>query len=429
MSGRRVIEVVADWVGLAGARRMGDLSATPARGKEVFAFEYADTWLRGGHAAALDPALQLYGGPQYPPAGQEQFGAFLDSAPDRWGRSLMRRREALRARHEGRAERALLESDYLLGVHDTHRLGGLRHRLDGRFRDDDDELASPPWTSLRELQHASLQLERDDAEEDADYARWLRMLVSPGSSLGGARPKASVRDERDRLWIAKFPSRNDRDDVGGWEMVVHDLAHAAGIAVPEARVEKLASRGGRSSPARGHRTFLSRRFDRTDDGDRIHFMSALTMLGRTDGAEGHAGASYLHLAEALAQVGARPAEDLEQLWRRIVFFVCVSNTDDHLRNHGFLLDAGGFRLAPAYDVNPDPDGEGLTLNITETDNAQDLDLVLGVADLFRLRAPRARAVADEVIAAVRAWRRVADAHGLGRTQQQRMARAFRTADA
>lgn len=423
MRSRRAIEVVADWVGLDGPRRMGVLTAALARGKEVFAFEYDEDWIAARHAAAIDPALNLYRGAQYPPAGREQFGVFLDSAPDRWGRLLMRRREALRARREGRPEQALVESDYLLGVHDAHRLGGLRFRVDGRFRDDDDQLASPPWTSLRELQHASLQLERDDAEQDPDYPRWLRMLVSPGGSLGGSRPKASVRDERDRLWIAKFPSRSDRDDVGGWEMVVHQLARAAGIDVPEARVEQF---GAQRAASRGHRTFLSRRFDRTDQRARLHFASAMTMLGRIDGSDG---GSYLDLVGVLMQAGARSGQDLEQLWRRIVFFVCVSNTDDHLRNHGFLLEPGGFRLAPAYDVNPNPDGDGLTLNISESDNAQDLDLVLGVAELFRLPQPRAQAIADEVVAAVRAWRVVADQHGLGKTQQQRMARAFRVAEA
>lgn len=424
MSKRRIIEVVADWVGLNGPQDLGELTATPARGKEVFAFEYDSNWLAVGHSTALDPALQLFRGPQYAPSGHDQFGVFLDSAPDRWGRLLMRRREALRARLESRPERGLVESDYLLGVHDKHRIGGLRYRLDGRFRDDDDELASPPWTSLRELQHASLQLERDDAELDADYAQWLRMLVSPGGSLGGARPKASVRDEQDRLWIAKFPSRNDRDDVGGWEMVVHQLAEAAGIDVPTARIEKF---GGKRAGSNGHHTYLSRRFDRSDDG-RLHFASAMTMLGRTDGTTGVDGASYLDLAEVLMQFGAGPAEDLEQLWRRVVFFVCVSNTDDHLRNHGFLLEPTGFRLAPAYDLNPNPDGEGLTLNISESDNAQDLELVLSVAELFRLSQQRATAIRDEVVANVREWRRVAGEHGLSKSQQQRMQRAFRVVD-
>jgi serine/threonine-protein kinase HipA len=207
-------------------------------------------------------------------------------------------------------------------------------------------------------------------------------------------------------------------------MVVHELARAAGLDVAEARLEAFGGKGSRP----GHRTFLSRRFDRTDDRRRVHFTSAMTMLGRSDGEAGHDGASYVDLAGVLMQFGERANEDLEQLWRRVVFFVCVSNTDDHLRNHGFLLGARGVRLAPAYDVNPDPDGDGLTLNVSESDNAQDLDLVLSVAELFRLRPARARVVADEVVAAVRSWQTVADRYGLGRPQQQRMARAFRLAD-
>lgn len=236
----------------------------------------------------------------------------------------------------------------------------------------------------------------------------------------------SVRDERERLWIAKFPSRDDREDIGAWEMVTHELAVAAGVRVPEARLERFTGGGAGS---RGHHTYLSRRFDRPDDGGRKHLVSAMTMTGRTDGAEGHAGASYLDLAEVLVQHGARVADGLEQLWRRIVFFVCVSNTDDHLRNHAFLLEDVGFVLAPAYDINPNPDGDGLTLNVSEHGNAQDLELALGVAEWFRLSSAKARGIVDEVVAAVRTWRRVAERFGISKASQQRMARAFRVADA
>ena len=279
----------------------------------------------------------------------------------------MRRREAQVARTEGREERRLLESDYLLGVHDGHRMGALRFRVDGVFLDDNDELAAPPWTSLRELEHASLQLEREDVDEDPEYGRWLRMLIAPGGSLGGARPKASVLDEIGRLWIAKFPSRKDEDDVGAWEGVTHALAERAGVTTPSATVRQFASE---------HRCFLSRRFDRTSSGARLHFASAMTLLERNDGDGADEGATYLELADLLIRRGARTGADLEQLWRRIVFYVCVSNTDDHLRNHGFMLDKDGWVLSPAYDVNPNPHRWGLTLNISESDNAQDLDLTL-----------------------------------------------------
>lgn len=426
MSQQRVIEVVADWVGLEGPTLMGHLMATAARGKEVFAFEYDTAWLSTASLQQLDPAMALYRGPQYPAKHRDNFGVFLDSCPDRWGRLLMRRREAQLARTEGRAERRLLESDYLLGVHDGHRMGALRFRIDGRFLDDNDELASPPWTSLRDLEHASLQLERQGVEDDPDYGRWLRMLIAPGGSLGGARPKASVRDQSDRLWIAKFPSRNDEDDIGAWERVVHDLAARAGVVVPEAQLRRFASnkRGGH-----GHHTFLSRRFDRTDHGRRLHFASAMTLLDRIDGQGVDDGVSYLELAELLMRVGSRTSADLEQLWRRIVFSICVSNTDDHLRNHGFMLEPSGWTLAPAYDMNPDPDGAGLALNISETDNSRDIDLALSVAAVFRVGKQRAKEIVAEVTAAANEWRSVARNYGLTRPAQDRLHRAFRVAEA
>lgn len=426
MTQQRVIEVVADWVGLGGPTPMGHLTATQARGKEVFAFDYDERWLSSPSRQQLDPSLALYGGPQYPAKNRQNFGVFLDSAPDRWGRVLMRRREAQLARAEGRAERHLLESDYLLGVHDGHRMGALRFRIGGRFLDDNDELASPPWTSLRELEHASLQLEREGIEDDPEYGRWLRMLIAPGGSLGGARPKASVRDEKDRLWIAKFPSRNDDDDIGAWECVVHDLAERAGVVVPKARLCRF---GSSKSGGHGHHTFLSRRFDRTDAAGRLHFASAMTLLDRIDGQAADDGVSYLALADLLMRLGSNTSADLEQLWRRIVFSICVSNTDDHLRNHGFMLVPTGWGLAPAYDMNPDPQGAGLKLNISETDNAQDIDLALSVASVFRVKKARARDIVSEVTGAVSQWRAVATSHGLSRIAQDRVRRAFRVAEA
>ncbi|HUH01553.1 MAG TPA: HipA domain-containing protein [Kofleriaceae bacterium] len=342
---------------------------------------------------------------------------FLDSSPDRWGRVLMMRREAQRARAEARPERRLLESDYLLGVHDGHRMGALRFRTlpGGPFLDDDDQLASPPWTSLRELEAASRALERDDAEDDPDYAKWLRMLIAPGGSLGGARPKASVSDERGLHWIAKFPSRNDREDVGAWEGVVHTLAGRAGILTAPALTRAF---GGEQ------RTFLTQRFDRTEKDQRLHFASALTLLQRTDGDDASNGASYLELAEVIMQFGADPDRDLEQLWRRIVFFICVANTDDHLMNHGFMLTPLGWTLAPAYDMNPNPQGAGLTLNISESDNALDLGLAMQVAPYFRVSPAHAKAIVGEVMDAVGAWKQVAAKHELGNAAQQRMAGAF-----
>ncbi|MBI5531588.1 MAG: HipA domain-containing protein [Deltaproteobacteria bacterium] len=415
---RRSVEVWADWHGLGGPTRMGVLNATPSRGKEIFSFEYDLAWLESSHALVLDPALRLHRGPQHVAMGRDNFEVFLDSCPDRWGRVLLQRREAQVARDQKRRERPLLELDYLLGVYDRHRSGGLRFRVgDGPFLDDNTELASPPWTSLGELERASLHLERDGSERDPGYRKWLRMLVAPGRSLGGARPKASVLDERKHLWIAKFPSAHDTYDVGAWESVAHALAKRAGV---------VTAQGRRQCFGKKHHTFLSRRFDRTDAGERIHLASAMTMLERSDGEEG---ASYLDLAGVVMQQGAHPARDLEQLWRRIVFFICISNVDDHLRNHAFLLEKRGWSLAPAYDMNPIAHGDGLTLNISETDNAQDLDLVLSVATHFRVKATRANAIVEEVKSAVRPWRAEAKRARLSRAEQDRMAAAFRVADA
>mgnify|MGYP003412025446 FL=1 len=414
---QHTIEVWADWIGLGRATFMGTLSAARSRGKEIFSFEYDEGWLARAPAQSLDPSLGLYGGAQYAPSDRDNFRVFLDSCPDRWGRVLMTRREAQLARSEGRKERKLLESDFLLGVHDSHRMGALRFRAtkDGPFLDDNQDMASPPWTSLRKLEQVSLALERDDSEDDPDYAQWLRMLIAPGGSLGGARPKASVLDDNGALWIAKFPSRRDDDDVGAWEGVIHELAKRVGIETATAQARKFGS---------DHHTFLAKRFDRNPDGSRVHFASAITLLQRSDGDDASSGASYLELAELIMKSGSQTDRDLEELWRRIVFSICVSNTDDHLRNHGFLLGPSGWALAPAYDMNPNPQGAGLKLNISETDNAQDLQLVREVAGFFRIQDARATAIIDGVAAAVRQWRAVAKKYGITRDEQARMAPAF-----
>ncbi|MBA3396511.1 MAG: type II toxin-antitoxin system HipA family toxin [Deltaproteobacteria bacterium] len=419
MAGERdLVEVWADWDQLGEPRRVGMLQAIATRGKAVSSFEYDAEWLQSAPVAPLDPRLPLVRGRQFAGDRRESFGVFLDSSPDRWGRVLMQRREAQLAREAKRPERRLTELDYMLGVFDGHRLGGLRFRLsDGPFLDDNAELASPPWASLRELEQASLALEQTGAELDARYGAWLRMLIAPGRSLGGARPKASVLDPKGHLWLAKFPSLGDDHDVGGWEGVVQALARRAGIATADARLQKFGS---------PHHTFLARRFDRTSTRRRIHFASAMTLLDRRDGEDG---ACYLDLANVLHQQGANTARDLEQLWRRIAFFVCVSNVDDHLRNHGFLLEPDGWTLAPAYDMNPVPHGAGLFLNISETDNAQDLELVRDVATHFRVKPQRANEIITQILDVTREWRGEAKRAKLSRSEQDRMAPAFRLADA
>ena len=415
------IEVYADWEGLTQPVHMGVLLAKPGRGKEIFSFEYSQDWLSGNFSTPLDPALQLFSGVQHAPNDQENFGLFLDSSPDRWGRMLMRRREAQLAREEKREVRKLLESDYLLGVYDENRMGALRFcgDINGPFLDNSKERASPPWSSLRELEHASLEIEKSGAENNKNYSNWLKMLIAPGGSLGGARPKASVIDEKGHLWIAKFPSAQDEIDIGAWEMVVWRLARLANINMADARAEKFNSR---------YHTFLNKRFDRTSKGKRIHFSSAMTMLQYSDGDDYSTGVSYLELAEFLMQHGAQPDKDLEQLWRRIVFNVCVSNVDDHLRNHGFILQPEGWVLSPAFDINPVPAGEGLKLNISEDDNSQHIDLVKEVAEYFRIKPVDADKHIDQVVKAVRQWRKEAGALGISKREQDEMAPAFRIAE-
>jgi len=414
---KRSIFVYAHWKGLRDPVSMGILHSERVRGNEIFSFEYDSNWLKSDLLHLLDPQLQFYSGLQFLAEGNQSFGIFLDSSPDRWGRLLMKRREVALARKENRPEEKLFETDYLLGVYDEHRMGALRFKMDrdGPFLNNNREIATPSWTSIQELEHISLRLEEEGAVENPDHYKWLMMLFGPGSSLGGARPKASVRDKDDSLWIAKFPSRSDRGDIGGWEMVSYEIALQSGINMAESKAQKFSS---------DHYTFLTRRFDRTPTGERIHFASAMTMLEHQDMQDHSLGASYLEIVEFITTHGARVEEDLKELWRRIVFSICVSNTDDHLRNHGFLLTEQGWILSPAYDINPNEYGNGLSLNISEDDNALDLDLALEVSDFFRLSEERAREIIDEVKSSVRNWRTIASKYGISRSEQDKKATAF-----
>lgn len=414
---RKQIYVFADWIGVAGPQLMGVLSADLVRGEEILSFSYDKNWIRRGSAQELDPDLQFYSGDQYLEEGKSNFGVFTDSCPDRWGRVLMQRREAILARKDNRTVRKLYESDYLLGVFDGSRMGALRFKLDlsGDFLNNEMEFATPPWARLRELEHASLKVEEVGYETSEEYIKWLSMLISPGSSLGGARPKASIIDENGDLWIAKFPSQSDGIDVGGWEMVAHQIALGAGVEMSECKAQKFNS---------DNYTFLTKRFDRKQNG-RVHFASAMTCLGKVDGSDHTQGASYLHLAEFIIRSGANVIKDLEELWRRMVLNICISNVDDHLRNHGFILEDSGWKLSPAYDINPSIDGEGLKLNISEHDNSQNLELALSVIDHFRIDEIKANKIVNQVKASVSKWRELASTLGIPRTKQDLMARAFR----
>ena len=407
------ILVYADWKELNEPNLMGTLSVIHTKGREVFSFTYSNEWLEDGYAQNLDPDLQLFSGPQYLLSEKKNFGIFLDSSPDRWGRVLMDRREAIIAKRENRKVKNLFEEDYLLGVYDEYRMGALRFKLepDGPFLNDNMGQASPPWTSLRELEFASLQLEKNELKEE-DVLKWVRLLIAPGASLGGARPKASVIGQDGNLWIAKFPSVKDKIDIGGWEIVAAELAMAAGINTSNSMVKKFNNE---------HHTFISSRFDRLADGSRLHFASAMTLLGYTDGVEG---VSYLELAEFLMRFGSNADEDLRELWRRIVFNIAIKNTDDHLRNHGFILSSKGWHLSPAYDVNPVYFGTGLTLNISETDNSLDFDLAISVAKYFRIEQAMAITIVNKIKKEVKNWDKIARKYGIPNHEQEQMASAF-----
>lgn len=417
-----MIEVYRDWSGDEPAKRLGSLRVRAGRTAETFDFTFDDDALADPALAkqALDPDLGFFPGRQFPKNGRTLFGVFKDSSPDRWGETLIRRRLE-RDKRAGLAPRnaRLGESGYLLGVHDAFRSGALRYKLaeHGPFVDNRNECAAPPFVRLRELEAASRALE-SDTNDDPAADEWLRLLLAPGASLGGARPKATVVDSQGHLWIAKFPSIKDRYDVGAWELVVQRLAERCGLRVPAS--------DGRAFASPEH-TFMVRRFDRRESGTRIHFASAMTLTGHRDGDDASAGASYLEIAEVIMSQGAAPREDLTELWSRIAFNVMVSNTDDHLRNHGFLLAPGaGWRLSGAYDMNPVPGSTGLALNIDENDNALDIDLVRSVAPYFRMKHAQAAAIIERIARVIPQWRELAKGLGIKRSEQDEMADAFLT---
>ena len=326
------------YVDLNGASHlMGRLWTRLRKNKESATFEYSPTWLDHPARFSLEPALALGPGPFHTPADTPMFGAIGDSAPDRWGRALMRRMERKRAEREGQAQRTLRETDYLLLVDDEARQGALRfaEREGGPFLRQEGSKRIPPLLELPKLLSAA-----ENVVEDKDTDEDLLLLFAPGSSLGGARPKASVREQDDHLAIAKFPRHDDEYNTVVWEAVALALAKASGIEVPVARIETVAHKS----------VLLVRRFDR-DGARRIPFLSAMSMLGSRDSET----RSYLEIVDALRQHGAAPKEDMQALWRRLVFNILISNTDDHLRNHGFLYEGqSGWRLSPAYDLNPVP---------------------------------------------------------------------------
>jgi serine/threonine-protein kinase HipA len=401
------IEVHIDFAG--GLRRVGTLYRHAARGGETTTFEYHPDWLADPACFSLEPALQLGRGAFQPPAGKSLFGSIGDSAPDTWGRQLMQRRERRMAQREHRAVRTLMEPDFLLGVSDISRLGALRFRYAGEeaFQAPSGE-GVPGLIQLGKLLNSAERIERGE-ETDED----LQMIFAPGSSLGGARPKASVIDQNGLLAIAKFPKESDDHSVETWEGVALTLAGNAGIRVPTHELLTV----------NGKKVLLSRRFDR-QDGLRIPFLSALSMMGLSDGER----ASYPEIVDMLSQYGAQATSDAHELYRRVVFNVLISNDDDHLRNHGFLWqNTKGWTLSPAYDLNPVPVDQRqriLTTKISLDDGTCDIDLVVDVAGYFALSTKDAKSLIKEVAHTTQGWRSVANALGAPKAEIDRMASAF-----
>ena len=380
-----------------GLTRVGTL----AHDRGQIRFHYEASWLKNPAAFCLDPQLTLDKAPFFPIAEASNFGVFLDSSPDRWGRTLMKRREALEAKDEGRAQRQLYAWDFLLGVQDFTRQGALRFKFPGSSEFlGAHKLPAPPVSSLRELENIAFELSAKKIENLDALREWLAVLVAPGASLGGARPKANFTAEDGTLWIAKFPARDDTRDIGAWEAALHTLAEKSGVDVPPCRALRLSSE---------FHTFCAQRFDRAS-GRRKFYSSAMTMLQKSDGDSG----SYLEVAEFLRKNGAKGhiADDLGQLFRRVVFNVMAGHRDDHLRNHGFIMTAHGWRLSPAFDLNPIIDKPDHVLALDDADNRPSIGTVLSTSELYGLTASQAEAIVEQIRGAVRNWPQVAKKLGI-----------------
>ena len=407
------LEVHLDSVDFPQAVVMGHLRRAHNRAATVLSFSFDPQWLDRRFPLTVDPGLGLHEGDQYAQSGP-LFGIFSDIAPDRWGRNLLQRREAVLARREERRPRLLEEWDFLTGVSDLSRMGALRLATDGGATFVSDAIKPiPPMARLRQLQHFAQRAEAGEALSPNEEEEEVALLIAPGSSLGGARPKATYQARDGSLWLAKFPSANDQWDVAAWEFVLNELAGQAGIAVPRTELLTLAGR---------RRTFVAARFDRTASGRRL-YASAMTLTRRSDHDDR---ASYLDIAEAITLYGEPGTvdEDLEQLFRRVVFNVLTGHRDDHLRNHGFLGSPNGWRLAPSFDLNPMPRNVEHAIAIDEMDHAPDLGVVMATAPFYRLKAARADAILDDVSAIVSRWREVATKHRISRDETELMTNAF-----
>lgn len=391
--------VFADFDWFDKPELVGELCYEKLRGSDSYAFQYDEHWLKGHAEVKLSEDINNYPGMQYTQPGQDVFGCFSDALPDRWGRTMLKRREQILASEEKRAVRSLSSFDYLMGIDDFSRMGGFRFKkeLEGEFINVSASLKIPPLTELKDLLHASREIEKSEEANVLPEKKWIAQLIQPGSSLGGARPKASVLDEKGNLCIAKFPSRKDDYDAGLWEHFSHLLAQKAGIEVAQTKVL-----GGLGK----YHTFLSRRFDRKDEAKRVHFASSMSLLGLKDGDNAQGGYGYLDMVDFILQGCCDVEQNLQELYRRVAFNMCIGNSDDHFRNHGFLLTQKGWTLSPAYDMNPTLN-EYQSLLVNESSNKADISVLLDSCESYLIKKEIAANIIQEVQTAVSGWESLA----------------------
>ena len=400
--------VYADFDWLKEVELIGELGYESLRGADSYSFTFNNEWLRQHSDLFLSDDLNNYPGQQYTQPDKDIFGCFSDALPDRWGRTLLLRREQLVAAEEKRSVRRLSSFDFLTGIDDFSRMGGFRFKedLDGEFINVSESLKIPPLTDIRELIAASAEIEKCEENNMLPDRKWIAQLVQPGTSLGGARPKANVVDTDKVLYVAKFPSRKDDYDVGLWEHFSHLLATKAGINA--AKIKVLAT-------GEKYHTLLSQRFDRTQEGKRIHFASAMTLLGLSDGDNATTGHGYLDIVDFIIQNCTDVERNLQELYRRVAFNICIGNTDDHFRNHGFLLTAKGWTLSPAYDMNPTLH-EYQSLLISADSNKADLSILLDTCEDYMLNKKTAEKIVAEVVEVVKEWRELANRQGISKRE-------------
>lgn len=412
----RKIYVYADFDWLKTAVLVGELGYESLRGTDSYSFCYDHNWLRQYSDLYLSADINNYTGLQFTQPDRDIFGCFGDALPDRWGRLLLNRREQIRAQEEKRPVRKLSSYDYLLGIDDYSRMGGFRFKEspDGEFINCDATLRIPPLTDIQVLVAASMEVEKSEERNLLPDKKWLLQLVHPGTSLGGARPKAGVLNEEGELCVAKFPSRNDEYDIGLWEHLSHLLAKEAGVEAAETRAITAGEK---------YHTLLSKRFDRTTDGRRRHFASAMTLLGLTDGCNAQTGNGYLDIVDFILQHCCNVEANLRQLYRRVAFSIAIGNSDDHFRNHGFLLTPKGWTLSPAYDLNPTfNDHQSLLINATT--NRSDLQLLLASSEEYMIGKEEATHIIEEVKDGVSQWRSMATRLGIAKREMDLFAQVF-----